>query len=455
MSGRRRGPLLVRPGRSPRAAGQAHPPGGEVLELTLDAQSDEGRGLGRVDGKRVFVRGGLPGERVQVRIERRHRHYDEARLLQVIEPAPSRREPPCAVFGHCGGCSLQHQTQAAQLAHREATLRRLLRALEPLQWEAPITGPEWAYRHRARLLIRDGRCGFRASGRHELVDGADCAVLMPALLPALRALRQGLAGEGRFQQIRGEAHLACADVDDEAGGVGLLLDLEPGQAEEATAAALALARLLADQGLHCAVRRGGDWLLRHPVLLAYPGSGAGFHPGDFTQANPVVNAAMVSRALDWLRPQPGQAVADFFCGLGNFSLPLARRGGHVRGYDLDAAMLQRARQGLEREAEPGVVAQFMAVDLFAPPASLVAGLELAVLDPPRAGAEALCRLLASPDAASVRRLVYVSCDPHTLARDAAILRAGGLRPVRAALADMFPQTSHAEALLLFERGPGA
>jgi 23S rRNA (uracil1939-C5)-methyltransferase len=433
------------------------------VDVRISSIDQEGRGIARSDGKAVFVEGALPGETVRIVTLKRKPTYELARAETILAPSAARVSPRCPHFGICGGCSMQHFDAAAQVAAKQRTLEDALwhiGRVKPLQMLPAIHGPAWGYRHRARLSVRYvARKGGVLVGFHErkssyVADMTSCAVLPPkisALLPKLRALVGDLALRDRLPQIE----LA---VGDSAGPLYILVlrilaPLTP--ADEASLAAFADA-----EGVEFYLQPGGpDTVapLRQPaVALAYAlpefGVTLPFAPTDFTQVNPAINRVLVRRAMALLDPRPGERIADFFCGLGNFSLPIARRGASVVGIEGNATL---ARRAAENAALNGFSehATFRVADLFAAtPESYEAlgPLDKALIDPPREGAIALVKAL--PGDGPPARIVYVSCNPATLARDAAVLvHDHGYALAAAGVVNMFPHTAHVESIAVFER----
>jgi len=423
-------------------AAQAPMPSRAQRECVVDIErlSAEGRGLGFWEGKPVFVAGALPGERVRARVHTDKREWREAELIEVQAPAPARAAAPCELFGRCGGCQLQMLPYAAQVAHKQQVLERLLAPFAAsLQWQEPLLAEAFAYRHRARLSVgRDAAgkplLGFKSAHSHDVVAVPACPVLDRRLQALLRQLPAWLEALPHWQRIR--EIVIAVDAQDR---LAMACDAQP-------PLALADRELLEGFAREADVAYGKNL---EPLHYAIPGQHIDFLflPKDFTQVNPAINDRLVTLCLQWLEPAPDDRIADFFCGLGNFSLALARRAGTVTGLESVAEMVARAganaaRLGLDH-------ARFQALDLFDETPALPPAINKAVLDPPRAGAKALCRQLASVK--TLERVVYVSCNPQTLARDLAMLAEGGLLPRRAALVDMFPQTGHSEAVVLLSR----
>jgi 23S rRNA (uracil1939-C5)-methyltransferase len=406
------------------------------LELSIGRLSDEGRGIAFVDGKPLFVAGALPGEQIRARIINERRDRFEAELLAVRTAALSRIEPRCPQFGRCGGCQLQMLDYEAQLAHKQQVLQRLLDRFAP-RWEVPLRGDPWHYRHRARLAVGDDSgtpiVGFRGASSHRVVAATTCDILDRRLLPLLRQLPAWLSQLRQWRRIDeiiiaidGDARIA---IDWRSREPLPIADRER------------LHQICAEAG----IAAGGDTALRY----ALPSTGSHFHftLRDFTQVNPAVNDQLVARAIQWLQLESSSSVVDLFCGLGNFTLPLAKIAGQVTGVEVSEAMVARARREAETQGAENI--RFIATDLFEPAAIALQSFDRALLDPPRAGARAICEALKS--ARDLCRIVYVSCNPQTLARDLAILVTGGFRVDRAALIDMFPQSGHIEAIVALAR----
>ena len=428
-------------------------PVGKKQQLSIERQAGDGRGIAFDGGRTWFVSGALAGERVEARVLAARSQTVEARAERILAPSAARRQPPCAHAGRCGGCSLQHMPHADQLALKQRTLAEQLARLggvQPDEWAAPLVGPEFAYRRRARIAVRwDAKArqldvGFRAEASQEIVAIDHCAVLVQPLQPVLQALPELLRRLGKPQ--------ALGHVELFSGSAEALLLRHTAPLDEAD---LALLRgFCAEHGAQLWLHGEGEpqadaagaelgfALQRWQLQLAY-------RPGDFVQVNGPVNEAMVAQALDWLAPQASERVLDLFCGLGNFALPLARQVREVVAVEGVDAMVERARgnaviNGLEN-------AHFFRADLSKPlvdEAWASGGFAAVLLDPPRDGALQAVRGMT---ALGAQRLVYVSCNPTTLARDAAELAQQGYRLRRAGILDMFPQTAHVEAMALFEK----
>jgi 23S rRNA (uracil1939-C5)-methyltransferase len=425
------GPLFFKPQRrapAPRAAVEQ--------TLRIERLSAEGRGMAFVAGKPVFVAQCLPGETVRARIEVDKREYAEARLLEIVAAAPERIAARCALFGDCGGCQLQMLDYAAQVEHKRRTLEHLLAQFAPRHWDEPLLADPWHYRHRARLAVGADAQGkpqlaFKSAGSHRSVAVKHCDIVDRRLLPLLEQVPQWLARLAKWRHIE-----EIALVVDSADRLAL--------SYSATAAFPPADRALLQQ----LTREAGVGLADAALQYAIPGQDMAldFRARDFTQVNPAINDQLVARCIEWLAPAAAERVADFFCGLGNFSLPLARRGARVTGFEANAEMVARAARNAAAAQIEGI--DFEVMDLFENVPPLPADLRKAVLDPPRAGAKLLCERLAG---SRMQTIVYVSCNPHTLVRDLRALVDGGFAVERAALVDMFPQTGHIEAMVLCRR----
>jgi 23S rRNA (uracil1939-C5)-methyltransferase len=404
------------------------------------------------DGKVVFVEGALPGERAEVRITTGGPRFDLARATRLLTQSAGRLTPRCPHFGTCGGCATQHADLATQVAAKQDWLVQNLARIGKVEAERllPIVmGDEWGYRHRARLSVRRVErkggvmVGFRERRSTYVTDMRECPVLPPrisALITPLRDLVERLSVRSRLPQVE------VAVADNAAALVFRhLLPL--------TEADLDHFRRFADQhGVHVWLQPGGPDSAHafHPpkseLYYELPDFGVrlAFRPTDFTQVNHAVNRLLVARAIDLLDPQPGERIADLFCGLGNFSLPMARRGAQVIGLEGSRELVERAR---ENAAANDLVAQFETMDLSAPNLAPFGRFDKMLIDPPRQGAVEIVKSL------DVRRIVYVSCDPATLARDAGVLvHTRNYRLLAAGIVNMFPHTAHVESITLFEKG---
>ncbi len=432
----------------------------DIQEADIVDLAHDGRGIARVEGKAVFVDGALPGERVRYRLIKRRRQLDEAILVDVLIASPDRVVPACAHFGTCGGCSLQHLSAPAQIKAKERQLLDNLQRIgrvHPERVLAPLRGPEWAYRRRARLGVKyvhkKGRvlAGFREREKPYIADIRRCEVLTKPLadLPRdLAALVETLAIREKIPQVE----IAAGDA---AAALVFRVLEAPAAADTEKIAAFGV-----QQGVQIFLQTGGLDTVRPlqpgypPLSYAVDGARVAieFGPVDFIQVNREINVSMVDAALEMLQPGGADAVLDLFCGLGNFTLPLARRAARVTGVEGDAALVAKAAANASRNGIGN--AAFFTENLFEPAqfgSWANERYDLVLLDPPRAGASALLARMAHW---RPRRVVYISCHPGSLARDAEILTHGeGFRLTCAGVMDMFPHTTHVESIAVFE-GPG-
>jgi 23S rRNA (uracil1939-C5)-methyltransferase len=434
--------------------------------VTITSLDQEGRGIARIEGKAVFVEGALPREDVTLTMLKRKPTYDIARAEIIVKASAARVIPRCPHFGVCGGCTLQHFDAGAQVAVKQRTLEDTLWHLGKVraaQILPAIHGPPWSYRHRARLSVRHvPKKGGVLVGFHErkssfVADMMSCCVLPPkisALLPELRTLIGQLTIRDRLPQIE----LAVGDgVTTEAPTYTLVLrilaPLAPSDENRL--------RTFADlHGVQFYLQPDGPETATpfHPPgeCLAYtlPEFGLVFpySPTEFTQVNPAINRVLVRRAMALLAPRPGERIADFFCGMGNFTLPIAWHGAMATGIEGSAALVRRAQENSLRNGL-AELASFRTANLFAASAATIEAfgpMDKALLDPPREGAIALVKALSADGAP--RRIVYVSCNPATLARDAAVLvHERGYSLAAAGVINMFPHTAHVESIAVFER----
>jgi 23S rRNA (uracil1939-C5)-methyltransferase len=449
--------------------------------LKVESIDLEAQGVAHnAEGKVVFIEGALPGEEVQAQIGRRKNQWEQGTMTAMRLESALRVRPACPHFGlhagACGGCKMQHLDPAAQVTVKQRVLEDNLQHLAKVRPDCmlrPIEGPAWGYRYRARLSVRYvAKKGVVLVGFHErksryVADMSVCSVLPPAvsaLLVPLRGLIASMAQRDRLPQIelaigQGAGHSVIALV---------LRHLEP-----MTAADLQRLR-------DFALGHGVQWWLQpkgpetvHLMdeggpTLAYElpefGLTMPFKPTDFTQVNHAINTVLVGRALRLLAPRSDERVIDWFCGLGNFTLPIATRAGAVLGLEGSETLVQRSRDnarlnGLDDKA------QFAARNLFELSADDMVAFGAAdkwLVDPPREGAFALAKALADLHAAPregwkpPRRIVYVSCNPATLARDAGLLvHRAGYRCVAAGAVNMFPHTAHVESMAVFEHQASA
>jgi 23S rRNA (uracil1939-C5)-methyltransferase len=425
--------------------------------LTIETQAHDGRGIARHQGKTVFVSGALPGETVEVSHYSAKSSYGECRTRRVLEAAPARIEPECLHFARCGGCSLQYQQPSAQLQFREHNLLQQLarqHALVPVEVAPALTSAPWGYRSRARLSInRQGLPAFRERDSDSFVPVTHCLVLDVRLQPLVTALAglgalashpithiELLAADDGIAMVLRHTRALSADQRDFLQGLITQFDLQLWLQGERRGPLRALTGEAEDPRLYYSLP--GTGLPESGVRLAY-------HPADFTQINADINRRMVAQALNWLELTPDDVVFDLFCGIGNFSLPMARQCRQVIGIEAIEAMVARGR---ENAAANGIEnCEFIAADLETADLRQLwnsRGVNTVLLDPPRAGARQAVEAIGRWQP---QKVLYVSCDPASLARDLALLAGYGYRLQRLGAMDMFPHTAHVESMALLVR----
>lgn len=436
------------------AARRSSPP--ELREVEIGDLAHDGRGVARVEGKVLFVSDSLPGELVRIEQRRVNRQFDEGKVVEVLRASARRVAPRCSHFGLCGGCVLQHCDATAQLEYKQKHLQENLQRIgkvEPQAWLPPLIGPVWGYRRRARLGVKNvpkkGRVlvGFRERASPYLAELDGCEVLDPKVGHKLRALSDiigSLSLRDRIPQIE-------VAVADNATALVFRVLSEPTAEDREKLRAFGEAEqcwIYLQPGGMDSVKplvSGTPELYfeleKHAVRIH-------FEPCDFIQINGMVNARAVDLALELLAPRASDKVLELFCGLGNFSLPLAKQVAQLTAVEGEAGLVQRARRNAERNQISNVT--FHKGDLFTTSEAswLRDRYDSVLIDPPRAGAQEILPLVA---AQRPRRIVYVSCHPGTLARDAGTLvHQFGYRLSRASVMDMFPHTHHVESIALFE-----
>jgi 23S rRNA (uracil1939-C5)-methyltransferase len=430
---------------------------GVVADLTHEAEGVV-RGS-EAGGKTVFVAGALPGERISFRRRSFHKSHDEAELLEVHEPSPARAMPRCAHFGVCGGCAMQHLDPAAQLEAKQKELAQNLRRIgnvEPGEWLPPLLGPHWNYRRRARLssrfVAKKGRSlvGFREKQGKYVADVQRCEVLAEPVASLVGVLAELLTGMARRTSI---PQIEVALSDGECVLVFRVLDPLPEADLEALRAferAHGLRILLQPGGLNTIAPLTEGRVDLHYRLDAFDVK-LEFGPSDFVQVNAAINQSMVERAVELLEVAPTDRVLDLYCGLGNFTLPLARRAGAVVGVEGEAGLIARARANASLNGISN--AEFVVADLSVAPDIalpwLRGGFDKVLLDPPRVGAREVLSAVAH---LAPHRVVYISCHTGSLARDLGVLTHElGFRLRAAGVLDMFPHTTHVESIAVLDR----
>ena len=435
-----------------------------TFEAVITDLSHDGRGVTRVDGKAVFVSGALLGEQAVLRLRKRHRHFDEAEVVELITRSPHRVEPRCRHFGQCSGCSLQHLDAPSQIATKQRVLAENFERIgkvTPQTWLPPLTGEPWGYRRKGRLSVRNvakkGRVlvGFREEENPRFVaDIQQCEVMHPALGPKIGLLADLLNGMDAASDI---PQIEFAAGDDTMALV--FRHMQP-LSERDLAALTAFGQ---QHELAIYLQPGGNSSVHplwpdHPRLAFRIAAGDArfedveleFQPLDFVQVNADMNQRMMARTLELLDPQQTDRVLDLFCGLGNFTLPIARRVAEVVGVEGEHGLVERAAQNAARNGIGN--ASFHVANLFEDQRATDWARQpwdKVLLDPPRAGADKVLEYLPHKQ---TRRIVYVSCHPASLARDAGILvNQHGFKLKSAGVMDMFPHTAHVESIALFER----
>jgi 23S rRNA (uracil1939-C5)-methyltransferase len=444
--------------KTPRNSAVAAPVGQDGAVVAVESLDYDGRGVARVAGKVMFIEGALPGEVVRFRYRKKYKRYDIGELMEVLQPSPDRVAPACPYFGTCGGCRLQHLRTEAQVKAKQKIVAEHLRHIgkvRPERWLPPITGPVWAYRRRARLGVRlvpekgGVIVGFREKQRSYITNLDDCMVLSPQasrLLPPLRNLVSQLTRPDQLPQIE-------VAVGEHAAAL-VFRHLEPLSPTDLNSLRAFGERhqiqihLQPDgiESVHCL------WPLQPPALtyrLTDVNVSLSFRPTDFIQVNAEINRKMVSQAVTLLDLRVNDQILELFCGLGNFTLPLARRVGRVLGIDAEEGMLALGRHNAA--TNDLMNAEFRPGDLYASEDSAIPWgdfvFQKLLLDPPRMGAMEALKRLPTP---GPERILYVSCYPATLARDSQYLvQALGYRLQAAGVMDMFPHTSHVETMALF------
>jgi 23S rRNA (uracil1939-C5)-methyltransferase len=433
-------------------------------QVRVESLDQEGRGVARIEGKVIFIEGALTGEVVGYSSYRKKPSFELAQATRIYKSSAMRVQPKCSHFGVCGGCSMQHLDARAQVAVKQRILEDSLWHIGKVRAETilrPIYGQAWGYRERARLsvrhVIKKGKTlvGFHEKRSSFVADMQHCEILAPKiakLLPLLAELVNGLSIRDRLPQIE-------VAVGEHVDVLVLRVMAPPSSADETAL------RAFADRHdiQFWLQPKGPDSVVPfHPLdasALCYDlpefGITMPFSPTEFTQVNSAINRVMVSRALRLLDPQPEERIADFFCGLGNFTLPIARSGAKVLGIEGSAALVARAKQNAATNGLAGN-AKFAAMNLFEITEAGYAELgyfDKLLIDPPRDGAIELIKSLCPGNGGSEsapRRIVYVSCNPATLARDAQVLvQVHGYTLKAAGVMNMFPHTSHVESIALF------
>lgn len=434
-------------------------------KVEIEKWSHDGRGIAHINGKTVFIEGAIPGETVEFVYDHKRKDYDEGHVLTVENASLSRVTPKCPHFNQCGGCQLQFLKEEEQILAKQDWVKDILMRIgrvSPLHWLEPIDGPHWHYRHKARLSVRfvekkqKTLVGFREKYQPRYIADIDtCSILhqkVAEYIPNLKQLIDGLDNPKTIAQIE-----VAASADE----IALIFrHLEPLSTKDL--------QLLTEFGKQSnfdillqpkgpdsiiALYPQASSLLYHYELLGFESDARPmpikfqFHPVDFTQVNPEINQKMVKKAIDLLALNPNDTVLDLFCGLGNFTLPIATQAKHVIGVEVSEGMVARARTNAMLNQLNNVT--FYASNLDQPNPLKQQKITKILLDPPRTGAAMCIQQMAQ---FKPEKIVYVSCNPLTLARDAQVLvHELGYQLTYAGVINMFPHTVHVESIALFER----
>lgn len=424
---------------------QDKPISSPIRTFTIENTTHEGHGVARENGKVTFVEGALAGEQVEARVIKEGRQFNQAITLKRLQDSPARVTPPCPHFEQCGGCQLQHMDVAAQRDLKVDWLAAQFRKLALPDEMGRLVGKDFGYRRRARISVfvknNQAQIGFRAKSSNNIVDIEQCQVLEPSLQAVYQTLREQLLVSSLVAKL---------------GHIELLLD------DQGVCVVLRQSRDLTDadkQPLR-------DWAHAEKVTLLWQtpqqkkvaieaprhytidNLTVNFHPQDFIQVNAEINQAMVAQAMSWLSLTEEDVVLDLFCGAGNFSLPLAQRAGRVLAVEAIESMVEMGQSNAAQAQLDNV--EFLAADLTQSPANQLkkAKITKALLDPPRAGA---LEFLPTLVRLKPQQILYVSCNASTLARDAEYLVENGFRVTKVCMMDMFPHTSHVEAMMLLQK----
>lgn len=430
-----------------------------TITASIERLSHEARGITHIDGKTTFVRDALPGERVTFTHTRRRGSFDEGNTVEVLSASPDRVQPDCQHYGICGGCSLQHMQHQAQIQHKHNSLAELLKhqgQAEPTQWLAPLTKSTWGYRHKARLSIRyvakknKVLVGFRERDGRFVANLETCQILHPSVGKQLSDISDCL------YQLEARSSIPQIEIAVGDSATALIIrHLEPLSVKD-----LDQLTDLAQRHhyrLYCQPKGPDSIHLHHPSetspLMQYTlpefDLTFDFHPSQFIQVNPSMNRAMITQALYHLELSPTDHVLDLFCGIGNFSLPMATQCQQVIGVEGDNTAVQQAALNADQNGLTNT--RFFTANLFEPDtdsAWIQQHYDKVLLDPPRAGAKEILPFLSTWQPS---KIVYISCNPATLARDTATLNSLNYRLSKAGMMDMFPHTQHTEAMAVFDR----
>lgn len=429
----------------------------EVVELAITGLSHDGRGIGRIDDKVIFVHGALPNEKIKAKITHTSSKFNQAQTVEILARSPERIEPHCQHFGLCGGCQWQHVSQNLQIAHKQNLLaEQLAQAQVTVQsWLPPLVGPSEGYRYKARLAVKYVEkkqtvlVGFREQRSNKIAILEACSVLHPRVGSKIKALRQCIA------ELEIKSELPQIEVAVSQDEIALVFrHMVPIPLSDKNK----LIAFCSAHGFSCYLQPDGVesvhciWPQKATNDLSYRLDDQNlqfkFHPLDFIQVNPQMNQQMINQALRLLSPNENDIILDLFCGLGNFSLSMAKEANHVVGIECAQKMVERAKSNAKLNQLDNV--EFYAFDLTKPihteswaayPYSVL------ILDPPRSGA---LEVVSNTQLCKTSRILYISCNPATFVRDAAILQnQHGYRLEQVGVMDMFTHTAHVETMGLF------
>jgi 23S rRNA (uracil1939-C5)-methyltransferase len=430
----------------------------QPVTTIITALSHDGRGIAHVKNKITFIENALPGEKIAFVYTKQRGKFDEGKAVEIIEASVDRAVSLCAHFGVCGGCSLQHMTSEAQLAHKQKMLLEQLQhfgKVQPKELLTPLTGLNFGYRRKARLGVKyvakknKVLVGFREKNNHFLADITQCETLHPSVGHLIQALQELITSLSIYQHI---PQIEVAIDDQETALIFRhLVDIAEDDKNK-------LIDFAQDHKLRIYLQPNKP----NPINLLWPQDGREllsyqlpefdvtlqFHPTGFTQINTEINRQMVKRAVELLELNKEDQVLDLFCGVGNFTLPIARHCATVIGIEGDAELIKQAQ--LNAQHNQITNANFYQMDLTQPlPVAKLINCNKLLLDPPRTGALEVVQQLTALK--NIKRIVYISCNPATLARDTGELVQQGYRLLSAGIMDMFPHTHHVEAMAVFAK----
>lgn len=428
-----------------RRSKQPSQPIGPVQSFSVDGLTHEGKGVARAAGKVTFIPGALPNETVKAQVVKSNRRFYEANLIEVEQPSPHRVEPVCPHYEQCGGCSFQHLAVEQQRVAKMDWLQGQLRKVCPEQELTQLADYAFGYRRRARLSVRVTEqklnVGFRGKSSQQIVSIDNCIVLTPALQHTFKALKVVLLGDSIAAKI---GHIELLE-DDKGVSVLIRLTANIDRNEQQNWQQWAEQQPLQLYWQHVDEKRAivQQQAMRHYQLH---GLTLKYHPQDFIQVNAVMNTKMVAQAMEWLAPNAHDVILDLFCGVGNFSLPLAQHAKQVVGVEVQTSMVKSGQVNASANGLNNL--SFITADLTQPASKSITslGVTKVLLDPPRAGAFEFLPTLVK---LKPKHILYVSCDAATLARDAQFLVENRYKVQRGGMMDMFPQTGHLESMLLF------